>query len=128
MIVEWLEPNELYQIMKNRAESVIVVDVRDDDFEEGKICSSINIPSESILINGFPLRFLERFQNVKQPVLVVFHCFYSQCRGPACAEALANALQNRENVRIAVLTGGYQQWITLYPQLTEKIPTPKENQ
>jgi rhodanese-related sulfurtransferase len=130
MIVEWIQPEELYQIMmheqKDSNQQLVVVDVRDEDFKEGKILNSIHHTSESILIHGFPTRFLDRFFNENHSFLVVFHCFYSQCRGPACAETFANALKSKQNVRIAVLTGGYQRWRVLYPELIEKIPSKKQ--
>ena len=60
-------PEDFHQItdQQDSNSQFVLVDVRDDDFEGGKIKSSIQIPSELILQSGFSPTFLHRFENLK---------------------------------------------------------------
>jgi len=97
--------------------SVRVVDVRDDDFDDnGHIVGALNLPqeffSENANVDGLIASF--RSQGVKR---VIFHCWLSQQRGPWCASRFAARLEETGGVEIDyvnVIRNGYKKFSSLY--------------
>lgn len=103
--------------LEDGAPNLLVVDVRDEDFEPGtlKISGSLHFPS-----GGFGSASCEEIFRIgterssqPAPVSVVFHCAMSKVRGPSCAMQFLNWLGENApgcNWRISVLSGGMRQW------------------
>ena len=100
----YIEPTELIKII----ETVLIVDVRDDDYIAGHILNSVNIRSREFiqLVESNSSELLELFNKYKT---LVFHCAYSQVRGPKCANYAFQMLKrnNKSFVEVKVLKGGY---------------------
>lgn len=97
---------ELARLLRAGATDVKVVDVRDLDRAGGHIRGSVNIHADDF-VHG-----VEKFAKDLAPgTRVVFHCMFSQQRGPRCARALAYEVGNQkfENPpKVYVLTGGFR--------------------
>ena len=44
------------------------------------------------------------------PTPQVFHCMFSQSRGPRCARLFCDRLQDTDNVKVFILEGGFGKW------------------
>ncbi|PXF41440.1 Dual specificity phosphatase Cdc25 [Gracilariopsis chorda] len=91
----------------------VVIDVREDDRIGGHIKSSVHIPAPDLRRD--PSLYLK---HVKGKDTVVFHCMYSQLRGPTCAVRFWYALDKaRKDGRlqsvpeVVILEGGFAQFI-----------------
>lgn len=97
---------ELAQLIRAGASDVKVVDVRDIDRAGGHIKGSINIHAADFLEDT------ERYASEwSAGTRIVFHCMYSQVRGPECARALARANKalKLENPPVPyILVGGFR--------------------
>jgi hypothetical protein len=70
------------------AEKFLIVDVRDEDFnEQGHIKTAINLPSSSF--NEDKMLELAHICMEKATQTVIFHCAYSKVRGPSCRDKFA---------------------------------------
>nr|CCA24115.1 conserved hypothetical protein [Albugo laibachii Nc14] len=89
-----------------------VIDVREDDYDEnGHIRSAINLPSGDYFQDDEQVN--ELVQHYKNKKMVVFHCTFSQVRGPFCAQRFASRmdvmLQEQEaRPEVRVLAGGFK--------------------
>ncbi len=106
--------------MANRLQdnSYVVIDVRDDDHYGGNIPGSMHFPSQTFDINvdrlvsayGDTRKEGSRVRNL------VFHCMYSQQRGPSCANKFIRRMFQDSSVpeetrpKVWVLSGGYAGW------------------
>lgn len=72
------------------AADTLVVDVRESDRAGGHIKGSCHIPAPQIQADAS--RFVHLADGKKR---VIFHCMYSQVRGPSCATLFQKALQSR---------------------------------
>mmetsp|Transcript_36714 Transcript_36714/g.59325 ORF Transcript_36714/g.59325 Transcript_36714/m.59325 type:complete len:145 (-) Transcript_36714:735-1169(-) len=91
---------------KSTSKGLAIVDCRDGDYDGGHIKGAMNVPS---LV--FDERLDSLIKKTSSSEKVVFHCMYSQQRGPKCASAFASRLselnpQSRQEVY--VLRGGFQ--------------------
>ncbi|SHO77295.1 Similar to S.cerevisiae protein YCH1 (Phosphatase with sequence similarity to Cdc25p) [Malassezia sympodialis ATCC 42132] len=80
---KYIDADSLASMLKQRSEnprSVVVVDVRDDDYEGGHIAGAIHSPSSTFLDSVNDL-----LAKVRDYDNVVFHCALSQQRGPKAA-------------------------------------------
>ena len=84
-------------------DAFVVIDVRDEDFTGKKIRNAINIPSTSHNMK----EKLVKYRNKK----IVFHCQYSQTRGPKIAKKFGGYL----------LEGGFKRFAEMYPEYLEEI-------
>ncbi len=104
-----MSAQELATLMRDGANDLIVVDVRDLDRAGGHIRGSINIYADEFVTNA---RRYAREWTTNPPKRVVFHCMYSQQRGPMCAHALADAVKDLKITQHPptpyILTGGFR--------------------
>eukprot|EP01101_Sappina_pedata_P004386 TRINITY_DN1840_c0_g1_i1.p1 TRINITY_DN1840_c0_g1~~TRINITY_DN1840_c0_g1_i1.p1 ORF type:complete len:189 (-),score=81.80 TRINITY_DN1840_c0_g1_i1:111-677(-) len=97
---------------------LVLIDVRDADYEGGHIPGSINVPFES-----FDSKVDELVEKYGKAKSVVFYCMYGQLRSPSCAltfikrkkQVLPDSLANT-----FVLSGGFQEYLT---EAKDKIST-----
>ncbi|AOW04250.1 Rhodanese-like domain-containing protein [Yarrowia lipolytica] len=91
------------------AKRVCVVDVRDDDYNQGgHIRGAVNFPSAN-----FTKSFEDLVETSASAEAVVFHCQFSQVRGPQCAryyESKIKALDSFKGQEVCVLSGGFNSW------------------
>jgi len=102
----------------------VIVDTRDEDVAGGMIIGALHVPDASFGIEAVRtiLRSIQALST--ENVLLVFHCMESARRGPRCARRFGLALQALQEtvgeeaivagLRIAVLQGGFDQWIRKY--------------
>lgn len=93
---------ELAQLLRSDAtrDGVVVVDVRDLDRAGGHIRGSVNIHADDFVRNAS--KHSAEWKGKK----VVFHCMYSQQRGPRCARAFAQVAS--PETQVFVLVGGFR--------------------
>ena len=110
----WIEAEELAPIIHKQPHSVMIVDLRDDDYEVGHIVNSVNVPSESLGKQSAMQQLLDRAVSNDQLEYVVFHCYYSQVRGPTFGQKFHNLLQEKypdnDRLQCKVLRGGWGYW------------------
>jgi len=135
---EYIDAGELSaSLLAGDVASLVVVDVRDDDFAGGHVRGAINIPSTSSLWQPEQkAELLARINSSRSdssvPVQrVVFHCAKSQVRGPSCARLFASALEEAASTttteaasttseaaaappKVLVLRAGYNNWESAY--------------
>lgn len=105
--MEWLKTPE-------KCHRIQIIDVRQDDWQGGNIRSSINIPFDQL--DNEMKNIFERTRNMDD---IVFHCTFSQQRGPAAAEAYCDFLnslpvgQINKQQNIYILRRGYKGWKNL---------------
>lgn len=110
-----IQPETLYKwIAKGSSFSsnkFAIVDVRDYDYEGGRIIGSWHYPAETF--RGKVSEIIERCHkdNCKE---VVFHCSFSQQRGPSCAAYFEGHLDSNADLSVYVLKGGFRSWSRLY--------------
>jgi len=121
MEVTYVEAAELKEIITGGVESVLVVDVRGDDYAGGHVRGSVNVPctENSIWAEGREEE-LKRWaasvisgDGTEPKTKIIFHCAESRVRGPTCARAFALAVEELKVSRppeVQVLRGGYSQW------------------
>ena len=85
----YVEPEVLAAWLVKGRKSLVVVDVRDSDFRAArtgrrKIRGAWHAPACELRNDAVPL-----VQALRGADTVVFHCMFSQQRGPACAQAYA---------------------------------------
>ncbi|KJE89198.1 hypothetical protein CAOG_00718 [Capsaspora owczarzaki ATCC 30864] len=84
----------------------VVIDVRDHDFQGGNIAGCVNVPSATI-----SKAIDELVEQYGQHDMVIFHCMYSQQRGPSCAKYFARNLDARKHLaQVYCLEGGFRSW------------------
>ncbi|KAG0570763.1 hypothetical protein KC19_6G185900 [Ceratodon purpureus] len=101
------------QLAGLQGSKVAVVDVRDEERAyDGHIAGSMHFSSDS-----FEVKLPKLIEEVKNKDTVVFHCSFSQVRGPKCARKLNEHLKNAvsegklEKVpSIVVLERGFNGW------------------
>jgi len=76
MIPSYITAEELLPLLLASPRRLVVIDVRDEDFEGGHIQGAINVPSRE-----FSFRLEELVRQYASAEAVVFHCMYSQQRG-----------------------------------------------
>ena len=139
MSVRKITSAELATVIKGGAlfrKEVIVVDVRDEDRAEGYIPQSLHLPSKSLcrlkmqeflhtLFSDrrrlFEKQTLRDEANISKCTLV-FHCMFSQQRGPAAAALCVDVMREinipeKDTASVSVLSGGFQMFYQMYPTL-----------
>ncbi|CAH9090252.1 unnamed protein product [Cuscuta europaea] len=108
--IEFIKASNL--LGPKRLPTVAIVDVRDDErSSDGHIAGSLHFCSETFNVN---MPRLVHATNGKDTL--VFHCAFSQIRGPRCARTFADYLSqtvDKDNAgikRIMVLENGYNGW------------------
>lgn len=101
MSVDYIDALELHALLQTAVPSVSIVDVRDDD-RTNWIVGSIWYPS----LSHNDKAWATLAQKVKDSQIVVFHCMFSQVRGPKAATTFARMYQTKGQ-RVCVLRGGF---------------------
>lgn len=132
--IQQLSAAQVHDLLQAIAEKrVLVVDVREDDHKGGHIPGSINMPAGTFHENVDKL-----LKQATSADTVIFHCMFSQQRGPRTARMFAEALQAQakqhqsssssdstatadndakssdstlKQPTVAVLTGGFKGWL-----------------
>lgn len=112
-MVEYIDREELKELLETNNKSFLVVDCRDDDFEGGAIPTAINVPSLTFDSKN-TLEKLHAEVTSNDINQIIFHCFKSQFRGPSCAQTyfgyLVDNQINVDDMKIQVLTSGFEMW------------------
>ncbi|TYZ62526.1 hypothetical protein PybrP1_012708 [[Pythium] brassicae (nom. inval.)] len=114
-----ISPTELAKALRadpSTGSRPLVIDVRDEDFAGGHIRSAVNLPEENFVEDDDVDAIVRRH---KDEELIVFHCMFSQVRGPSCARRfvarMAVVLADADHTPdVRVLTGGYQGFANIY--------------
>ena len=130
--VRLMPPELLAELLRGPdADSIQVVDVRDDDFGDGCVAGAWNVPSKSLQTEP-AVDALKHQLAREQRTTVVVHCLYSQQRGPACAARLVERLNagvsGQLPLQVCVLQGGWMNWRKTYggeQDLTTPLPAPE---
>jgi Cdc25 family phosphatase len=96
-------------------DNLLVIDVRDDDFDGIKVKGAVNIPSADFDDFDF---VDEQLDNWRQYDTIVFHCMLSQVRGPRIANLVSRRIQMQQEEGdsssavpdVKVLIGGWMGW------------------
>ena len=81
-MVDYWNPSELSEALKNKDNKIQIIDVRDDDFNEiGNIPGCLNYPSNSWIDNDNEIENILYKLNSNNNNIAIFHCMYSQVRG-----------------------------------------------
>ena len=116
-MVEYIESQNLIEILLGDRDSVSIIDVRDDDeYEESHIKGAFHCPSHKWSEDDHYIEaFIQHHVRTSSPQkMLVFHCFKSQVRGPSCAEmlqqhlSLAEASDGALAPKILVLRKGFE--------------------
>ena len=116
-----ITPKELAEMITNpnkfNFDKLLIIDARFEyEFRGGRIVSAINVRSKSQLY-GIYNRYL------KQNVFIVFHCEFSQKRGPTLFQLFReydrhhNTYPNLSYPNVFLLEGGYKKFYEQMPQL-----------
>ena len=124
MEYRYISGAELCDLIDGGKPGLVIVDVRDDDFQGGNIRGARNICSDDIF--GDPAAVAEQ---LGQFSVVVVHCMLSQVRGPKSARVLSEAfgeMKSRPRPEVLVLEGGFSsffsQFVRKRPDLFEGLP------
>lgn len=120
--LKFLAPEVLRSWLANgpsTSKKLMIVDVRDDDFQGGHIRDCFHILSQEF---DSYLPQLQETLLTKNYSDIVFHCALSQVRGPKATLKYLRALDSLpeedsrrlEQINVWVLQGGYQGWHRLY--------------
>ncbi|KAH7827609.1 putative Cdc25 family phosphatase [Monocercomonoides exilis] len=106
----YIEQDELISLLDKNPLDVIIVDVRDEDYENGRLPRSIHYPSDTFLLNLNDL--ITEIANMKPiPTHIVFHCYLSQRRGPKSAKYFLELSSSRlPHCVVSILKGGWEEW------------------
>jgi rhodanese-related sulfurtransferase len=99
-MISYMEPKEIEKKIKNKLDNYLVVDVRDDDYELYKIKGSKNYPSYKFEKEAEKLYDYVKSKSIQD---IIFHCTYSQVRGPKAAKHFQ---EKYKEFNIFVLKGG----------------------
>eukprot|EP00741_Cyanophora_paradoxa_P012499 tig00020610_g12077.t1 len=106
MAMSYVTPEEVADLVASGgSRRFAIIDVRDYDRVGGHIRGSLHVPSQEF--DDKVSNLVERFKNHD---VLVFHCMYSQQRGPSCAMRFARELSARApsaKVQTAILKGGF---------------------
>eukprot|EP01080_Neovahlkampfia_damariscottae_P004453 gene4453-7828_t len=114
----------LKQLILNQKPNFQIIDVRDDDYDFGKIVGAKNFPSCTF---DETLEELTSFLKNNEKKKIVFHCFFSQARGPRCAQIFHEYINSKEpnhKFEILILEGGWNNFKEKFgndKKLIEKI-------
>lgn len=112
---------------KDCADTVLVVDVRDDDVKGGNIRGALHLPDGEF--SSGSVKTLIKHVDTAGANVIVFHCMESARRGPRCARRVVeifDACGVGEGIaRVRILIGGFDQWCRAYwrcePELIENF-------
>ncbi|GLD94912.1 hypothetical protein PINS_up003537 [Pythium insidiosum] len=113
---DYIAASELATALRRTADArPVVIDVRDEDFVGGHIRGAVNVPEWQFRDDDFVDQLVEKYRHAPQ---IVFHCMFSQVRGPRCAnrflQRVQSLLEESERPRVQVLVGGYTRFEETY--------------
>jgi Cdc25 family phosphatase len=127
--VKFLQPAEVKCLITDPqiADTVVVLDVRDDDFSDGHIKRCVNIPCYELCSSGTRTMddFIEAHCDRSKTSMVIVHCYLSQQRGPMAAARLAERLRQLDREgrpEVCVMAHGWRRFKQLFgddPELCE---------
>eukprot|EP00897_Mesotaenium_endlicherianum_P007547 jgi/Mesen1/6820/ME000035S06206 len=107
MSVKYIDGNELAQLQSSGDKNFVVVDVRDERSDEGAHIAG----SKHYASAAFDESVNKLLDDVKGKDKVIFHCALSQVRGPTCARAFLEKLQETPGAPdVYVLQRGFNGW------------------
>lgn len=110
--MKYISPTNMANLLRTQR-NVIVIDVREDDYQHGRIKDSFNIPFSRIEESrSFP------FLGYSAAEVIVFYCHYSQNRGPKAAQIFLSRFPQFVD-KVYVLEGGWKAWRELYFEDTQ---------
>ena len=116
-----IEPDELATLLSKEKIKVYIIDCRFGyEFDGGHIRSAMNFHTPEDLQNCF-------FKNIDSSSVFVFHCEYSQHRGPILASSFREYDRNTNRTRypflfypnVFLLEGGYNKFFSIHPELCD---------
>jgi len=146
---EYIEPEELKARIEQHDDSFHIVDVRDYDYGSGYIKTPSSSQYHHIPIDDFTTKAgLELARSIIGVVSssdekdsavsprehdVIFHCFYSQQRGPSAALIMLEAIEGDEilssALNLKVLRGGWGKWnARFYKNEAFVVPLPSSDE
>lgn len=130
--VGYVTPVELCALLRADAPSTRVVDVREGDRVHGCIRGSLSAPAWSLQDDAGVDTLVKATLGDARVSRVVFHCHFSQQRGPAAAAAFARRLgrlgatiDGGRRLQVLILSGGWRGWYREYGSdatLTQRLP------
>lgn len=117
--VPYLPAEQLVQLLRSDA-TLLVVDVRDADRAGGHIKGSKNVTAANLKSNV--QRYVQEWRHFDK---IVFHCMFSQVRGPSCALAFQRAAQatqptdNSSSPQVYILQDGFIGFSKLHTSNTD---------
>ena len=121
MSVGVISGRELSNLLHQDPDTLLIVDVREDDYTRGKILKSINIPfytfSDGDNASGIH-KIQERLKENPRINMIITHCHYCQTRGPKAAKILSKHVKG---IPVYYLQGGWAAWVIEYPDLCEPL-------
>jgi Cdc25 family phosphatase len=84
----FISADELVGLLTKSENHVLVIDVREQDREGGHIRKSVNCPA--FAFGDHTCRDILQLAKIQSKKYIVFHCAYSQQRGPTCARYFMN--------------------------------------
>ncbi|KAL0481709.1 dual specificity phosphatase [Acrasis kona] len=106
-MLTYLTGDELVQLF-NSDEKFAIIDVRDDDWVQGNIKGSMHIPSAQF--DHTRAKKLAEELEKRNISTVIFHCHFSQQRGPSGAKKFSNVVEwemPNSKFDVRVLQGGW---------------------
>ena len=99
-------------------ESFVIIDVRDVDYKRHglKIKNAINYPIHKFKQN---ISMIVKDENINKCDIIIFHCMFSQFRGPQCAQLYAKN-KITQNQKVMVLEGGFDEYYRKYKYDSQK--------
>lgn len=110
---EWINNDKMKDKYK-------IFDMRDDDYGPIKIKGAINIPSD-LFTKENQKQLYSKYKNIPN---IIFHCMYSQARGPNAADNYSKLIDKNSKQKIWVLKGGIKYFGKEYPKSCSKANDP----
>ena len=131
MSIRFIEPIDLRFRIERNDRNFHIIDVRDYDFESGHIKTPTVEQFHHLNLEVFTIeKAVELIHtyckhlslNCTESVDFIFHCFYSQQRGPTAAMRMVDAIEQGNidtsidcsKIGVKVLRGGWGLWNTRY--------------
>ncbi|KAF0983018.1 hypothetical protein FDP41_010996 [Naegleria fowleri] len=144
MKIEFIEPEDLRYRIESNDQNFHIIDLRDYDYSVGYIRTPTEEQYHHITTEEFTTEVVKQLisENVlssNSRVDFIFHCFYSQQRGPTAAMKMSNILKNLDDsnsdvesrIGVKVLRGGWGLWNTRFyndEKVIVKLPDSEEEE
>ncbi|KAG2374610.1 hypothetical protein C9374_010629 [Naegleria lovaniensis] len=105
-------------------ESVLIIDVRDEDYEGGHVKGSLHLDFSNFEQVHLPTLIKTCKEKSSSLDTIVFYCMYSEQRGPQCATSFAEKIaddKELQHLKLFVPSGGFNSFLKKYPAPNEYI-------